>query len=72
MTIPANLLARPAALPQPRRSADGGQDGAAALGSQLDVLDVAGGIRAKLVRLQCAVLAATGQAVRADCLHEAR
>ncbi len=54
-------------LPPPRRNADGGQDGAAALASQLDLLDVAGGIRAQLVRLQCAALAATGQALRDDC-----
>lgn len=66
-TIPAHLLKRPATLPQPRRSAGGGQDGAAELASQIDVLDVAGGIRAQLVRFQCAVLAAKGQPVRADC-----
>ena len=54
-------------LPQPRRLADGSQDGAAALASQVEILDVAGGIRGQLVRLQCALLAATGQALRADC-----
>ncbi|MBQ1480616.1 MAG: hypothetical protein IIZ30_11320 [Sphingomonas sp.] len=66
-TIPGHLLAGPESLPKPRRSADGTQDGAAALASQVDLYDVAGAIRLRLIRLQCAVLASSGRLLRADC-----
>ena len=66
-TIPGHLLTAPERLPQPRRGADGTQDGAAALASQTDLYDVAGSIRLRLIRLQCAVLASAGMTLRADC-----
>lgn len=66
-TIPGHLLVRPERLPQARRAADGSQDGAAALASQNDLYDVAGAIRLRLIRLQCAVLASAGMTLRADC-----
>lgn len=58
--IPGNLLAEPSKAPKARRSAAGTQDGAAALNSQLELYEYAGGLRLWLVRLQCAVMRSQG------------
>lgn len=69
-TIPGHLLTEPERLPRARRAADGFQDGAGALASQADLYDAAGAIRLRLIRLQCAVLAASGMTSRPDCPHD--
>lgn len=65
--VPGNLMATPRLIPAPQSRADGTQDGATALSTQLDLYDVAGEFRLWIVRLQCAVLASRGEALRADC-----
>ena len=65
--IPGNLLAAPRAIPQPQTLPDGTQNGRLALATQLDLYDAAGEFRLWIVRLQCAVIASRGEAMRADC-----